>query len=181
MIIQAVTNSAEIIHPCQYQILHIRSERVAEPAAHRIHPGAHPFRYAIAAALNHIGVVSGAALHRIRTVPAIEQVGSAVSNQRIVQAVPGAVQIIRTQQIQVLHVSRQGIADTAVNPVCAGVKGFRYRVTGIVGIIHIIPGASCQRIRSGPSIQRVAAGIPGKHVSAAVARQNVIEGVAAAA
>ena len=90
-VVQRIAAAIDRIRPSEDEVLDLDAERVADAGLHRVSPSGGGFRDAVARAVDDIGVVPGAARHRVRTGAAVEAVGCTVARQHVVQRIAGAI------------------------------------------------------------------------------------------
>jgi hypothetical protein len=168
-VVERVAGAVDVGGPGQDQVLDIGAERVGERALDRVGALVHQFDHRVAGVVDDIGVVAGAARHRVGPGAAVEAVRSAVAGQHVVERVAGAVDVGGAGQDQVLDIGAERVADRALDRVSALVHQLRHRVAGVVDDIGVVAGAARHRVGPGAAVEAVRPAVAGERVVERVA------------
>ena len=119
----------------------------------------------IGGAVEHVGIVTGAAG---------ENVGAGVAGENVVELVAGAVDVGAAGQGQVLDVLAEGIVDGRLHLVRAFVRVLRYRVGNVIDDVGVVAGAAVHGIAAGAAVQGVVTAAADQVVVATTADQHVV-------
>lgn len=123
--------------------------------------------------VHHIGVVALAADQRIVAGAAVQHVVAVIADDRIVEAVAGAVDRARPRQGQVLDIGAQCIAHRCLHQIGAFAGGFRHHVPGSIHHIGVVAETAVQRVVAEAAIQDVVASTTAQAVVAKVTVNQV--------
>ena len=132
-------------------------------------------------AVDVVGVIACAAVHRVGARATGEHVVAAVAAQEVGLGIAGGVEVATAGERQVLDVGclcRQVEARTDLDRVVALVGVLQHHVGGAVEHVGVVADAARHRIDAGAAIERVVAGFTEQGVGAVVAEQGVVASAA---
>ena len=153
----------------QRQVLDVGAQRVADAGLHRIGALAGGLGHRVAGRIDHVGVVAGAAAHRVVAGTAAENVVAGVADQRVVGSVAGGVDRARAGQRQVLDIGAQRVADAALHRIDARARALGHRIAGGVDDVGVVARAAAHGVVAGAAAENVVAGVADQHVVERVA------------
>src|SRR4029077_4141511 len=113
------------------QVLDVRAQRVAcQCRLDQVGARSSCFGDDVADIVDHIGVVAEAARYCVRTEPTVENVGSGVAGQDVVESVARGVQVGGTGQCQILDIIDKIETDRTVDAVVALTRGLNDNIPG---------------------------------------------------
>src|SRR5262249_47961505 len=105
--------------------------------------------------VDEVGIVTGAADHRIGADAAIEHVGTAVTGDHVVERVTGSGVAAVADQGQVLDIGAQRVAGDGHYNVGAFTGILGNRIVYVIAIIRVVAVAAGQRIAASFTIQYI--------------------------
>ena len=154
----------------QRQILKVPAESVVDGADHDVPSRARLFDDDVTPDVDVKHVVPGAANHDIGARPAVYDVVSIISDENVVAAVAGRVDVVRARQNQLLKVLAEDVRYRALHPVDAAPRLLaRNHVAGIVDDIDVVAPVPHHVIGARSTVEDVAAGIPLENIVAGIA------------
>ena len=165
----------------QDQVLDVGAELIRCRRLHQIGAAAGRLDDDVVRLIDDIGVVAEPARHRVRAGLAVEYVLAGIAEQRIVQAVAGAVEIGRAHQSELLEIGTQRPAEPGLDRVGALARRLGDDVAGDVDDIGVVAKPARHRVAAGSAVEPVVAARAGEDVLAGIAGQDIVLTVADAA
>src|SRR6185312_3237038 len=153
-----------------------RPRRERDGRADLVRPAARAFDDLVGEAVDEIGIVAGAAGHRVRAGLAVERVVAGIAGQAVVGGIGDAG---GAQQREILHIAAEHIGNAALHRVGAGAGRLRDRIRAAVDHVAVVAETAGHVVVAGATIEGVVAVAAGERVVAAEAAQLVIAGAAA--
>ena len=156
-----VASGVDAVRADQHQVLELLSQHVADGRAHGVVALARQLVDQVAAVVDRVGVVAGAAVHRVGATAAVEQVVLGVAGQLVGPVVAGAGDGVRADQPQVLDMggARHRVAHDRVHGVDAGARGLDHDVAGVVDRVGVVTAAASHRVGTFGTVEHVVAGV----------------------
>ena len=104
-VVELVARAIDVFRPGQSQVLHIGRERVVDGRVDRVNAFVGIFLHHVTQVVHHVGVVACAALHGVRTRPAINVVVTMARNDGVVLCIPTDVVVIAISRQKYLGIA----------------------------------------------------------------------------
>ena len=125
----------------------------------------------VAAIIDVVRVVAGAAGHRVRAGLAVEHVGAVIAGQRVRERVARRVDVGRTRRkCQVLDVHGQCVGHGRDDGIGARARRLLRDIERVVYIVGIVAGTTDHGVIAGLAVQDIGEAIAREHVGRAIAR-----------
>lgn len=119
--------------------------------------------------IHDIGVIACSASHRICTTPTVQDIGSTVAGQNIVQSIAGAINDSRTGQSESFQIGPERIGHRTFYGIDAFIGAFGNRIPGVIYDIRVVSRSAGRRIDARTSIENIVATIADERIVKCIA------------
>jgi hypothetical protein len=160
-VVQRIAGGVDRRRAGERDVLDVRGQRVAHRGLDEVGAFADVLGRHVAGVVDDVGVVAGAADHRVGTRAAIQRVRRGVSGERVVQRVAGGIDRQHAGEREVLDVGSQCIGHRRLDEVGAFAGSLDDHVACVVDDVGVVAGAAGQHVGGAVADQHVVQRVPG--------------------